>query len=64
MKTLVAYPIGKCARGGTNSFKIPESVTEIGDSAFLNCKHTSFEIPGTVKNIQYEAFAGNTQLYT
>lgn len=59
---LVAYPVGRYANGGANDFVIPESVTEIGKYAFLNCKHTSFKIPGTVKDIQYQAFAGNTQL--
>lgn len=59
---LVAYPIGRFSDGGKNNFKIPEAVTEIGSYAFLNCKHTYFKIPGTVKDIQYQAFAGNTEL--
>ena len=59
---LIAYPIGRFADGGKNEFKIPETVTEIGSYAFLNCKHTYFKIPGTVKDIQYQAFAGNTNL--
>ena len=59
---LVAYPVGRFSNGGENNFKIPESVTEIGEYAFLNCKHTCFKIPGTVKDIQYQAFAGNTNL--
>ena len=59
---LVAYPVGRFSDGGENNFKIPESVTEIGEYAFLNCKHTYFKIPGTVKDIQYQAFAGNTNL--
>ena len=59
---LVAYPVGRFADGGENNFKILETVTEISSYAFLNCKHTSFKIPGTVKDIQYQAFAGNTNL--
>ena len=59
---LVAYPIGRFSGGGENNFEIPETVTEISSCAFLNCKHTSFKIPGTVKDIQYQAFAGNTNL--
>ncbi len=62
MTKLVAYPVGKNANGGANTFSIPESVTEIGAYAFLNCKHTSFTIPGTVKSIGLQAFAGNTAL--
>ncbi len=59
---LVAYPIGKNADGEENTFEIPETVTEICAYAFLNCKHSSFTIPGTVKNIGMQAFAGNTNL--
>lgn len=62
MTKLVAYPVGRFSEGGENSFKIPESVTEISSYAFMNCRHSSFTIPGTVKDIQYEAFAGNMQL--
>ena len=62
MTELVAYPVGRYANGGDNTFKIPESVTKIGDYAFLNCKHTSFTVPGTVKSIGIQAFAGNTEL--
>ena len=61
---LVAYPIGRFANGGDNTFKIPESVNKIGDYAFLNCKHNSFTIPGNVKSIGMQAFAGNTELST
>ncbi len=62
MTELVAYPIGRFADGGDNTFKIPGTVTKIGDYAFLNCKHNSFTIPGTVKSIGMQAFAGNTEL--
>lgn len=61
---LIAYPIGRYADGGENTFTFPESVTEIGAYAFLNCKHTSFTIPGTVKTIGMQSFAGNTELST
>lgn len=64
MTELVAYPIGKYANGGDNTFKIPETVTKIGDYAFLNCKHNSFTIPANVKTIGMQAFAGNTELST
>lgn len=62
MTELVAYPIGRYADGGDNTFKIPDTVTKIGDYAFLNCKHESITIPGTVKSIGMQAFAGNTEL--
>ncbi len=61
---LIAYPIGRNANGGENTFVIPGSVTEISAYAFLNCKHTVFTIPGTVKSIGMQAFAGNTELST
>lgn len=59
---LIAYPVGRFSDGGENNFKIPESVTEISSYAFLNCYHTVFTIPGTVKEIGYQAFAGNMEL--
>jgi len=62
LKKLVAYPIGKNSNGGDNTFIIPDSVTEIGAYAFLNCQHASFTIPGTAKSIGMQAFAGNTNL--
>lgn len=64
MTELVAYPIGRYANGGENTFKIPESVMEIGDYAFYKCSHSSFTIPGTVKSIGMQAFAGNVNLST
>ncbi len=64
MTELVAYPIGRCADGGENSFVIPEAVEEIGNYAFLNCKHTAFTVPENVKSIGMQAFAGNTNLST
>ncbi len=59
---LVAYPVGRFSNGGANDFVIPESVTHIGDFAFMNCNHKEFKIPGTVKNIGTQAFAGNVAL--
>lgn len=62
MTELVAYPIGRYADGGENDFVIPQTVKKIGNSAFLNCKHTAFTIPGNVKSIGMQSFAGNTNL--
>ncbi len=62
LSKLVAYPVGRFADGGENTFTIPESVTEISSYAFLNCKHSSFKIPGTVKSVGMQAFAGNINL--
>lgn len=64
MTQLVAYPIGRFAEGGENNFSIPKKVTQIGNYAFLNCKHTAFTIPANVKSIGMQAFAGNTNLST
>lgn len=64
MTELVAFPIGRYADGGANNFVIPGTVTKIGNYAFLNCKHTSVKIPGNVKSIGMQAFAGNTALST
>lgn len=56
--TLVAYP------GGINgSYAIPDSVTSIGDKAFVECTGlTSVTIPNGVTNIGDGAFAGCTSL--
>ena len=62
MTELVAFPIGKFANGGANSFAVPKTVNKIGDYAFLNCKHSSFTIPANVKSIGMQAFAGNVNL--
>ena len=50
---LIQYPIKK---EGT-SYKIPNSVTSIGDSAFRRCKNlTSITIPEGITSIGYDAF--------
>ena len=52
-KTLMNYAIGKEA----TSFKIPDSVINIGDSAFYGCRSlTSIEIPDSVTSIAYGGF--------
>ena len=54
LDTLVCFPGG--FKGG---FKIPNSVTSIGDYAFEICEGlTSVEIPGSVTSIGAEAFFG------
>lgn len=42
---------------------IPESVTDIGSSAFINCSGlTKIEIPGSVRKIEDSAFKNCTRL--
>lgn len=49
--------------GSKNDFTIPDSVTEIGDSAFLGCVTLScITIPDSVIKVGYEAFSGCTSL--
>ncbi len=56
---LIQYAIGKTA----GSFTIPNSVTEIGDSAFSRCTSlTSVAIPDSVTSIRDDAFSGCTSL--
>ncbi len=51
--TLVAYRLKE------KNYIIPNSVTNIGDSAFYDCKSlTSINIPNSVTNIGDEAFWG------
>ncbi len=59
---LIAYPVGRYLKEDSNSFTIPETVREIGRYAFLNASMKSIKIPGTVKDIQYQAFAGCSEL--
>lgn len=45
------------------SIKIPEGVTEIGESAFINCKNLmEIYIPKTVKSVGQSCFAGCSSL--
>ena len=60
MKTIV-----KCNRTGEDNRKvvIPDTVTEIGDYAFVNNSEiTELEIPGSVKRIGSYAFANCVNL--
>ena len=52
-KTLILFPAGK-----SGSYKIPESVSNIGVKAFWNCRLlTSVKIGNSVTNISYGSFA-------
>lgn len=56
---LIKYPKGKADK----SFTIPDSVTNIGDSAFSDCTSlVSITIPGSVTSIGDEAFSRCTSL--
>ncbi len=53
-KTLVQYPIGK----NSTTYTIPESVINIGNSAFFRCiKLTNITIPSNIIRIDNSAFA-------
>ncbi len=57
--TLIQYAIGKIDA----SFTIPDSVTSIGDAAFLGCSSlTSITIPDSVTSIGKDAFSACTNL--
>lgn len=52
---LLLYPAGKPRA----SYKIPENVTRIGESAFFECRNlTSVDIPDSVTSIGHSAFFG------
>lgn len=53
MRRLICYPKGKLL----NSYVIPEGVVSIEESAFLGCKLTSVDIPGSVKTIESSVWA-------
>ena len=51
--TLICYPCGK----KENTYKIPDSVTSIGDNAFISCINLeSITIPDSVTSIGNSAF--------
>ncbi len=57
--TLICYPAGKKDK----SYKIINSASSIGESAFCGCDNlTSVTIPDSVKIIGYRAFSGCTSL--
>jgi hypothetical protein len=49
---LLQYP-----GGGASTYVIPNGVTTIGDSAFLDCNLTNVTIPNSVTNIGFNAFS-------
>jgi hypothetical protein len=56
--TLVVYPAGKTG----NTFTIPNSVTDISQSAFYRCTFTNITIPNGVNSIGNNAFTFCTSL--
>jgi len=56
---LIRYPEGN----SRTFYKIPDSVTSVGDYAFFNCENLAeIEIPYSVNMIKYSAFAGCSSL--
>ena len=59
---LVAYPCGRFVSEKDHKPSIPKTVNSIGRYAFLNSKAKSITIPGHVKSVGMQAFAGNSNL--
>ena len=57
-KTLVAYPAGKPAA----AYTVPDGVTVIGSNAFNSSKITGINMPNTLTEIKYGAFANCAEL--
>lgn len=53
MRKLLCYPKGKLS----NNYDVPNGVVSIEKSAFVGCKLTSVDIPGSVKTIELRAWA-------
>ena len=59
MTELVYFPEGKT----TVNFRVPKSVTTIGESAFCYCSSlTSIELPSSLTSIEWYAFSGCSSL--
>lgn len=56
--TLYAYPIGR----EDSAYIVPSGTTEIGDSAFKNCKLESVSLPETVKSVGNSGFENSEKL--
>ena len=57
--TIIQYPAGN----QRDTYTIPDSVTNIGDAAFIYCTRlTDVTIPDSVTDIEYNAFSGCTGL--
>lgn len=56
---LVQYPSGKPEK----TYKVPDSVTKIGDSAFHNCKNLeTIEFPKNIIRLEKQAFSNSASL--
>ena len=62
MTKIVCYPAGKT---DISQFNIPDGVTEVGVSAFVNCRSlTAIKIPNSVTTIGASAFSDCRNLYS
>ena len=62
MTKIVCYPAGKT---DISQFNIPDGVTEVGVSAFVNCRSlTTIKIPNSVTTIGASAFSDCRNLYS